>query len=301
MEFISHITDPIHGSISLNSLEMEIIDTYIFQRLRWVQQLSGAHLVYPDATHTRFSHSLGAMHISNLYATKHFSNKKTIQHIRLAAMLHDIGHGPYSHVFDSCVYKTIYPNVEKGHDEHRYKILEYLSTKYDIFSRYNIDISYISDIWSGKCKIEHDIVQGKLGGDRLDYMLRDSYHSGISLSFSLNRIINFSSILKIANTNNSNLNSLIYHPKLNDEINMIMYTRDMLYKKIYKHKKSEDIFNKLQKMIEYCKDELCLVERVMDIDKFILLNDTTILGEIMTLRYDHPSKILALEYMFRKN
>jgi uncharacterized protein len=291
------ITDPIHKLIELNDLEHDIIDTPLFQRLRWVSQLSGAQLVYPDANHSRFSHSLGAMHISSLYAEHIFhGNECTIQHIKISALLHDIGHGPFSHVFDEAVYKDIYPLVEKGHDRHRIYLLEYFN---DIFIKYHISKDYITDIWLGIFPIEKQIVQGHLGADRLDYLLRDSYHSGIDLSFSLLRIIKLSSI----QSGGLNGQILTYHPKLDQEIKMILATRDQMYKKLYQHKKSSSVFNILMKMIISCKDELKLVERTANIDKFILLNDTIVLGEIMNLPNHndiiHPAKELALKLFYR--
>ena len=103
------ITDPIHDFIRLNSTEQKIIDTSVFQRLRRIKQLSGAHLTYPGAQHTRFEHSLGVMHIAGMAATSLASKKQMpgtdIDDIRLAALLHDIGHGPFSHLFEEVLQK----------------------------------------------------------------------------------------------------------------------------------------------------------------------------------------------------
>ena len=95
------ITDPIHDFIRLNKTEHEIIDTPVFQRLRRIKQLSGAHLTYPGAQHTRFEHSLGVLHIASMAASslnsKGLMSTDDIENIRLAALLHDIGHGPVSY------------------------------------------------------------------------------------------------------------------------------------------------------------------------------------------------------------
>ena len=103
------ITDPIHDFIRLNSTEQKIVDTPVFQRLRRIKQLSGAHLTYPGAQHTRFEHSLGVMHIAGMAANS-LSSKKQMpstdtDDIRLAALLHDIGHGPFSHLFEEVLQK----------------------------------------------------------------------------------------------------------------------------------------------------------------------------------------------------
>ena len=103
------ITDPIHDFIRLNSTEQKIVDTSVFQRLRRIKQLSGAHLTYPGAQHTRFEHSLGVMHIAGMAANSLASKKQMpvtdIDDIRLAALLHDIGHGPFSHLFEEVLQK----------------------------------------------------------------------------------------------------------------------------------------------------------------------------------------------------
>ncbi|MCE5252156.1 HD domain-containing protein, partial [bacterium] len=96
------IRDPIHGFIGISELERKIIDTEIFQRLRRIKQLALAYLVYPGALHTRFEHSLGVLNIAGKIAEKLFNegvikNQDNVQIIRLAALLHDLGHGPFSH------------------------------------------------------------------------------------------------------------------------------------------------------------------------------------------------------------
>ncbi len=110
--YTQSIQDPIYGSIPFSASEKAIIDSPLFQRLRFVGQLTGASQVFPGGVHTRFSHSLGAMHIAGLYAT-HLSSfinmekdKDTLIRVaRIAALLHDIGHGPFSHAYDHTVYK----------------------------------------------------------------------------------------------------------------------------------------------------------------------------------------------------
>src|SRR3972149_1265550 len=98
------IIDPIHDFVRAYGGEIKIIDNPIFQRLRRIRQLSGAYLTYPGAQHTRFEHSLGVMHITGQAAQaleeKGIINSDDIENLRLAALLHDIGHGPFSHLFE---------------------------------------------------------------------------------------------------------------------------------------------------------------------------------------------------------
>src|SRR6185503_12980418 len=105
MDFVGEITDPVHRSIRFSQVEKEVIDTPTFQRLRRIRQLAGAHLVYPSAQHSRFEHSLGTMHIAGLagetlLAKGYIDHAETVQDLRLAALLHDIGHGAFSHLFE---------------------------------------------------------------------------------------------------------------------------------------------------------------------------------------------------------
>ena len=96
------IKDPVHGYIQISDTEKEIIDSFPFQRLRRIRQLGGAEFVYPGATHTRFEHSLGTMYLANKVVEntnirKHLT-KNEAEAIEIAALLHDVGHGPFSHV-----------------------------------------------------------------------------------------------------------------------------------------------------------------------------------------------------------
>src|ERR671927_1704369 len=105
MDFAGEIADPIHKYIRFSQVEKEVIDSVVFQRLRRIRQLAGAHLVYPSAQHSRFEHSIGTMHIAGyagetLFNKGYFADEDKVQKLRLAALLHDIGHGPFSHLFE---------------------------------------------------------------------------------------------------------------------------------------------------------------------------------------------------------
>ena len=113
------IIDPIHDFIRVYDYELPIIDSPLFQRLRRIKQLSGAHLTYPSAQHSRFEHSLGVMHIATEAGfslnEKGFLNSDDIQILRLAALLHDIGHGPFFHLFEEVIQekKILHEDYEK--------------------------------------------------------------------------------------------------------------------------------------------------------------------------------------------
>lgn len=127
---IREIRDPVHGFIYRTSLEETIIDTGIFQRLRSIKQLAMASLVYPGALHTRFEHSLGVMHLAGKLCQQLLTDQDGIEQtriVRLAALLHDIGHGPFSHVSESVL--EVFYDREKIKPKATEKIHELLTEK----------------------------------------------------------------------------------------------------------------------------------------------------------------------------
>lgn len=209
------IRDPVHGFISLDPWEWDIINQPAFQRLRRLKQLAWTYYVYPGATHTRFEHSVGAMHVtSRLYEgvcernkdllNSEFSiNEKGIARqakvMRLAALLHDVGHAPFSHPAEA-VFPTD-PATGKHFDHEQYSaaIVEY-ELKDVIedhpFNRrnYGITVAEIRSVFSEKQTTGKDLVwklliSGQMDADRMDYLLRDSLHAGVSYGrYDLDRI-----------------------------------------------------------------------------------------------------------------
>ena len=196
--------DPIYSEIFISPLERVVLDTKPVQRLRFLSQLTGAEMVYPGASHTRFAHSLGTMHVAGLYAQHLFSDDLSkIRILRLAGLLHDVGHGPFSHQFDDVVYPMA--GVEGGHDEYRKRILRELLPEHvlkilkgdrvpDALKDLEMTVGgegsledkverlfdEIIGVFEGESEgtVEFNVVQGPLGADRIDFILRDSYHSG---------------------------------------------------------------------------------------------------------------------------
>jgi len=172
------IIDPIHDFIRVNTSELEIIDTSIFQRLRRIRQLSGAHLVYPGAQHTRFEHSLGVMHIADQAGkTLHEKNilqSEDIEYLRLSALLHDIGHGPFSHLFEEVIRRKKISHEDFG------KQIILQSEIGDILTRHGYDKNLITKIAFGDSKTQYmnEIISGALSADIMDYLLRDGYFTG---------------------------------------------------------------------------------------------------------------------------
>jgi len=176
---VAEISDPIHGYVYLSKVERDIIDTHVFQRLRRIRQLAGAHLTYPGAQHSRFEHSLGTMHLAgragHVLNDKGYINEDQIQTLRIAALLHDIGHGPFSHLFEEVMAE--HSNVT--HEDIGRKIIQQTEIK-DILGKHGFNAKSISMLSFGESKISflNEIIAGGLSTDVMDYLLRDSYFTG---------------------------------------------------------------------------------------------------------------------------
>lgn len=185
MAYPKEIRDVIHGFVLRNEVEESIIDTKVFQRLRGVKQLAMANLVYPGALHTRFDHSIGVMHIAGRMAEQLGLNPEETRRIRLATLLHDVGHGPFSHVSEELLDK--YYDKSKFKPKEKEEIHEVITCKI-IESNNEIeknlsnnDKEMVVDLIS---KDQHEsikkhIVTGPIDADKQDYLLRDSYYCGV--------------------------------------------------------------------------------------------------------------------------
>jgi HD superfamily phosphohydrolase len=207
---------PIHGFITLNSWEKEIISQPAFQRLRRIRQLAWTDQVYPGAMHTRFEHSLGVMHTAALlYAAIRQSSSEVLENelgykeeglnrdlqlVRLAALLHDVGHAPFSHASE-----TLFPERE---NEERYKHEDYSAAivRTELRSaiedhplnvtNYGFTAEDIAALIDGSTSAKQrlfwrDLIDGQMDADRMDYLLRDSFHAGVQYGkYDLNRVVN---------------------------------------------------------------------------------------------------------------
>ena len=198
------IRDPVHGLVKLSEKEIAVINTGTFQRLRRIRQLAMAFLVYPGALHTRFDHSIGVMYIAgricdrlNQLGSESITDEDG-ERIRLAALLHDIGHGPFSHVsehlLDWCMnirgQETGKPVREKIHEKVTVDIIENDPEIEKILSKE--ERKFVVKMIQGKetRDFRRDIVSSDLDADKMDYLLRDSYFAGVQYgNYDLEKII----------------------------------------------------------------------------------------------------------------
>ncbi len=211
------------------------------------------------------------MHLANKYITSilsHPKNKITEEKtsLELAALLHDIAHGPYSHAFDSTVYSEIYDS-HKGHDIHRLKIL----------NCFDLNREEIKKIWKNEKSHLSAVISGPLSVDRMDFTLRDSFYTGVNYGiFDIGRIVNncwFDYVNDKA--------VLVYDSKIVKSALQGLSSRLYMYEEIYLHKKVVAASILIECMILKSFKHLKLVEKVEDIDKFIYLNDESLFNEIL--------------------
>jgi len=169
------IRDAIHGGIEINALEEQILDHPLVQRLRHVRQLSLVHLVYPSALHTRFEHSLGSMHLSGKLAQRLGLPAEQGQLVRLAGLLHDVGHGAFSHSSD----RLLIEKTGRTHEMRGMDLVEKTGLK-DVLQQNGVSLQQLRACFEGKG--EGAIITSELGCDRMDYLLRDAYFTGVSYS-----------------------------------------------------------------------------------------------------------------------
>jgi hypothetical protein len=186
------VYDNVHGYIGLTDTELRIIDTPIFQRLRQIKQLGTVYTVYPGAMHTRFAHSLGTMFMMDIFlknAVEGEVSEEDTQKLRLAALLHDIGHYPFSHTIEKYVKERL---DGISHEEFGAEIIKKIIAE----KLENYRAEEITRIISGQGKKEFGmLLSSALDADKSDYMLRDSYNTGVPYGnvgiMSLLRIMRF--------------------------------------------------------------------------------------------------------------
>jgi len=232
------INDPIYGFIQIPSeFIFDIIQHPIFQRLRRIKQLGLTYYVYPGAMHTRFQHVLGASHLMKqaieiLRQKGHEINNEEAEGAIIAILLHDIGHGPFSHTLEHSFFSNI------SHEQISVCFMQHLNKQFS--GRLSLGI----DIFIGNYpkKFLHQLVSSQLDMDRLDYLCRDSFYTGVTEG-----IVGSDRIIKMLNIYN---NELVIEEKGIYSIEKFLIARRLMYWQVYLHKtviSSEQMLIKLIK------------------------------------------------------
>ncbi|XP_055088437.1 uncharacterized protein LOC117393438 isoform X2 [Periophthalmus magnuspinnatus] len=287
--------DPIHGQMEFHPILVKIIDTPQFQRLRYLKQLGGAYFVYPGASHNRFEHSLGVAHLAGKLV-RHLKEKqqglgitdRDVLCVEIAGLCHDLGHGPFSHLFDNMFIPKTQQNKEWKHEKGSAAmfdaIVEHLKKKkenpFDLETELKKlsedsdgdDLSFIKEMINGPDKEGHykgrpsnksflyEIVANKRTGldvDKFDYFARDCHHLGIKNSFDHNRYIKFARVLEV-----DGQWQICTRDKEVPNIYEMFHTRSSLHRKAYQHKTNKAV----ELMI---RDALLKAEPVLKMSKAI--------------------------------
>jgi HD superfamily phosphohydrolase len=180
---VKNIRDPLYGFITINEMELDVISAPEVQRLRRVAHLGLSDAVYPSATHSRFEHSLGVMHLAGELAKSLGLPEDTRQAYKIAGLLHDVGHSPFSHALEN----VIEERLGFEHERQSERIIRELE---DLYAP---DAEFVIDIIHGNS--DYDIVAGDIDADRLDYLQRDSLRTGFQ-----NSSVDVRTIVKFAQT-----------------------------------------------------------------------------------------------------
>lgn len=197
------IRDPIHNFIEFDAREERVINSRPLQRLRRIRQLALSTLAYPGAHHSRFEHSLGAMHVAGRLADRLALSAEETRSVRLAALLHDVGHGPFSHVTEELLEEFGRGGSDPvdGRKIHERVTLDILRTDPELAQHLGAEaIEAIIAILEHRSprKLLGHVVSGPMDCDKLDYLLRDSYFAGVQYGvFDLARIISEARILRV--------------------------------------------------------------------------------------------------------
>lgn len=270
------IRDPLYGFIGLTHREVELINTEWFIRLLRIKQLSHAFLVYPGAMHTRYEHSLGALYVADRIAMQLGLEDHEREIVRAAALLHDLGQGPFSHLFDE-VFGLV--KSECGH-EHLTKLIveNEESVKRVLEGKRNCQENDIcKDVLEvlnpekrfHKNILLADIISGGLDCDKLDYLRRDSYHAGVAYGiFDIERVLN--TITK--NTKNR----LCISMKGKDALESYRLGRYLMHLQVYHHHTREIADSMFLKAVKLALDDEKLFDDHRTLAEKLTLNKTSV-------------------------
>ncbi|KAJ7124520.1 hypothetical protein C8R44DRAFT_148982 [Mycena epipterygia] len=275
------IKDQIHDYMSFSPLLSSVIDTKQFQRLRHIKQLGTSYYVWPGASHNRFEHCLGVAHLARSMA-EHLRatqpelgiTQREVDCVQIAGLCHDLGHGPWSHVWDGRFIPVVAPGSQWKHEDASKMMFRDLLEKNNI----NIsatDVALILALIDGdpsQCSSDEkiflfDIVANKRNGldvDKFDYIARDSYMIGEPCKISLSRLITSARVIE---------NEISYDIKDVNQLHEICYTRFRLHKTIYNHKTAKAIEYMIVDALILAEPFMKIAEQIEIPKKFLYLTD----------------------------
>ena len=320
------IRDPVHGFIHLSQLEWDVINQPVFQRLRRIRQLAWTNMVYPGAIHTRFEHSLGVMHVaarmfdallrhnksrdilrSSDYGYDDVSLGRQRRIIRLAALLHDLGHGPFSHAAEELLPFKPDESDRYEHEDYSAAALEHgLGELIESHNESKVNGIHVKDVLeifeedarSAGVLVWKDLVSGQMDADRMDYLLRDAYHAGVQYGrYDLDRVIHTLRLCPDPETEG-------HHIGVEEDgvhaVEGLLIARFMMFTQLYFHK-TRTIYDYhlvecLRELLESTGGEFPPPDAVAD---FLEWDDWKVLGLISEERGGIHGKILKSRQHYR--
>ena len=234
--------DPIYGFITIpDELTFQLLEHPWFQRLRRIKQLGLTNLVYPGALHTRFHHAMGAMHLMSeaievLRSKGQEISKEEAQAVTIAILLHDIGHGPFSHALEHSIVNNV------THEDISELFMERLNKEFR--GKLTLAIKIFRDRY--KRKFFHQLVSSQLDMDRLDYLMRDSFYTGVSEG-----VISSERIIKMLNVKSD---KLVVESKGIYSVEKFIISRRLMYWQVYLHKTVLSAENLLVNILKRAKE-----------------------------------------------
>ncbi|XP_078274938.1 deoxynucleoside triphosphate triphosphohydrolase SAMHD1-like isoform X2 [Rhinoraja longicauda] len=264
--------DPIHGHIEMHPMLVRIIDTPQFQRLRFIKQLGGIYFVYPGASHNRFEHSIGVAHLAGQLVKALCGrqpelriNHRDILCVQIAGLCHDLGHGPFSHMFDGKFIPLTRKDLKWKHEDASLTMFEHLITSNGleaVLLSYGLvlpeDLKFIKEqiqgpptkgdrvgvdpkgsVWPYKGRPRekgflYEIVANKRTGidvDKWDYFARDCHHLGIRNNFDFERFLKFARVCEVGK-----MKHICTRDKEVGDLYNMFHTRNMLHRRAYQHR-----------------------------------------------------------------
>ncbi|MBI5224870.1 HD domain-containing protein [Candidatus Micrarchaeota archaeon] len=233
------IRDAIHNNIELNPLEMDLLDSAAMQRLHKVRQLALSYLVYPSALHTRFEHSLGTFHLTRTLSERLFDDQNLRQILRVSALLHDVGHSAFSHLPEPLLEKYLKKDHEKLGME-KIKSQEIAS----ILEKHGVSPKELLKLYNSN---QFKIVSSDFGTDRMDYLLRDAYFTGVGYSLIDAERLLLSFLFKNGN--------LVLQEKGLLAAESLIVSRYLMFNAVYSHHAVRIASEMLYKALEFALEE----------------------------------------------
>lgn len=295
------INDPVYGFITIDHpLLLHIISHPYYQRLRRIHQMAFAHLVYPGAVHTRLHHSLGAYHLM-CNALNELDSKGVLitseekVAAKAAILLHDAGHGPFSHALESILIRNVV------HEDISILIMQRMNQ--ELNGQLDMAIQIFTNQYHKQ--FLYQLISGQLDVDRMDYLTRDSFFTGVSEG-----VIGYDRIIKMLTVHKG---QLMVEEKAIYSIEKFLVSRRLMYWQVYLHKAVLSAEMMLVKIVERAKELISWGAQVLStspafdfflhehhadqfkahLDKFCLLDDYDVLSTIKNWM-DHPDKILSI-------